>query len=749
MRRHKQITFLISVFIVLIFILGFVQTISFSNAQSNGDTLTVPTQFQMMEFAENIDTNNTISSIDIPLPSETWNITNLMLNFSDIKLGKEINTVEDTGLSIHIIDSKGELGYGVEINITEPTIIFGVYIYGYLTGTPVDPVYVQIQGYDNLTYAPDENVLRSIPINISVPDWHLQTFDEEISLSVGSYYLVINGSELTFPADKSTYNWLYNGSGSTKKLHTAVYDGVQWSEESFGQPLLYKLIQRVNRSFNPEEINMTAEINGNFFPIINGTKPETGQLMINETIDSSTNIFRIPIKNDRFPELIFNLSYYVNIYNSFLSDGNVFIQEGLENTWTLTPNIKRYYYNYSVKFYYPSNWYNLIVKRNDLDISSIVSIDPLKNLILIPNNTVIADSSWEISANSPNVGLSLNVPKTIFEPNQDLQFSIIPPIIQGNITYILFNSLGFEEYREIIEVEETLTEELVLFHTLSSNPNKGTYKAYIFWNNQTAAGVTTQEFTINIPFVLDPMIIIIIVVGIVIISITTFTSYKLVKRSRRIREKHRKRIFNKYMDVLNLDYFIISEKESGLTIFDQLYAGKDIDSSLISGFLQAIRSFGIELTDAEAQSQTIKLDYMNLKILMSEFKNFRILLLMKDDPSLDFLDSIKDLSYEIENKFGEAISKFNGSLHQFEGIKELLEEHLETSLIYPLKVIEQQVKISPVEKSMISKAQSMMKLKNTDYFFVSNLLSTKKGFQVKDAEIILKLINKKIFQPKI
>ena len=245
------------------------------------------------------------------------------------------------------------------------------------------------------------------------------------------------------------------------------------------------------------------------------------------------------------------------------------------------------------------------------------------------------------------------------------------------------------------------------------------------------------------------MIIIIIVVGIVIISITAFTSYKLVKRSRRIREEYRKRIFNKYMDVMNLDYFIISEKESGLTIFDQLYAGKDIDSSLISGFLQAIRRFGIELTNAEEQSQTIKLDYMNLKILMSEFKNFRILLLMKDNPSQEFLESIKTLSYEIENKYGEVISKFDGNLHQFEGLKELLEEHLETSLIYPLKVIEQQVKIRTVEKSMISKAQSMMKLKNADYFFVSNLLSTKKGFQVKDAEIILKLINKKIFQPKI
>ncbi len=42
-----------------------------------------------------------------------------------------------------------------------------------------------------------------------------------------------------------------------------------------------------------------------------------------------------------------------------------------------------------------------------------------------------------------------------------------------------------------------------------------------------------------------------------------------------------------------------------------------------------------------------------------------------------------------------------------------------------------------------------MKKKITGYFFVSNLLSNKKGFQVKDAETILKLIDKKIFQPKV
>ena len=203
------------------------------------------------------------------------------------------------------------------------------------------------------------------------------------------------------------------------------------------------------------------------------------------------------------------------------------------------------------------------------------------------------------------------------------------------------------------------------------------------------------------------------------------------------------------MDVLNLDYFIIIEKRTGLNIYEQILASKNIDASLITGFLEAIRTFGIELTGANEQSQTIKLEYQQSKIIMSEFKSFRILLIMKENPSQDFLDSIKALSYEIDTIYGDRIANFTGDISHFTSVKDLLDKHLETTLIYPLKVEAQNIKKNSEENALINRAQSIMKKKNTDYFFVSNLLSTKKGFQVKDAETILKFIEKKIFQPKI
>jgi hypothetical protein len=121
---------------------------------------------------------------------------------------------------------------------------------------------------------------------------------------------------------------------------------------------------------------------------------------------------------------------------------------------------------------------------------------------------------------------------------------------------------------------------------------------------------------------------------------------------------------------------------------------------------------------------------------------------MKDNPSQDFLDSLKALSYDIDEIYGKELADFKGNIDRFQNIKDLLDKHLEVPLIYPLKVKPLNVKINSDEKVMINRAIDVMKSRKTDYFFVSYLLSTKKGFQIKDAETILNLIGKKLFQPK-
>ncbi|NVM43876.1 MAG: hypothetical protein HWN79_03075, partial [Candidatus Lokiarchaeota archaeon] len=458
--------------------------------------------------------------------------------------------------------------------------------------------------------------------------------------------------------------------------------------------------------------------------------------------------FYISINTNQSVKLFFNLSYKIEIKKELISAGSASIKENEKVNWTLTPEITRISQNYSVKFNYPSSWYDLNVFRNGLNLTSQIVVNTIYSFIYLPNNTITNGAAWLITAKSPNIDVTLNVPITEYGPNEILYFYIDPPIKPGNYTIFLIDSKGNEVEKDISEITTTNSSRLEFTYTLTSKPSEGTYKAFIFWNNATNAGVTTQTFEITMPFVLDPILVLLIVTIIILAGISGFTTYKALKRTKRIHEEHRQSIFNKYMDTLNLDYLLIVEKISGVNIYDQVLAGKTMDATLISGFLQAIQSFGIDLTGSEAQSQMVKLEYQDSKILMSEFKDFRLTLIMKENPSQDFLRSIELLSYDINERFGESLKKFDGEISQFEGIKDLVEKRIPISLIYPLKLEENiGIKLKPEEKNIINRAYGVMKAKNAKYFFVSNLMSKERGFQVKEAELILKLIEKNIFQP--
>jgi hypothetical protein len=419
------------------------------------------------------------------------------------------------------------------------------------------------------------------------------------------------------------------------------------------------------------------------------------------------------------------------------------MEQNSDNYWTLTPIVSRISNNYTLKFEYPQNWFNFKVFRNGQEITSQINIT--SNYIIIPNETITDGSDWIISAQSSNVEISLDVPKTSYEPDQALRFSFLSPVLPGNLTFILYDPFDYQEYIEEIEIQETTSEEIVLSYILSSNPIEGAYTAAVFWNNNSAAGLKTQVFYVNID--IFPILVILFATIGTIAAVSGFTSYKLIKRVKKQREEYRRSIYNKYMDILNLDYIMVLEKEGGINVYDEIIASKKINSTLISGFLEAIRSFGIDLTGSSKQSQTIRLEYQDSKILMSEFKNFRMTLIMKDNPSQDFLESIRLLSYDIDEKYGNLFTKFNGEISRFAGIKDLIEDRLPLKLIYPLKINDSiNIKLKQAEKAVVNEAKEIMKSNNISYFYVSQLFSLKEGFQVKDAEIILDLINKGIFQ---
>jgi len=750
MKINKVLNWVSYFFLFLIFFLNIISLFQVSKAQDTVIYLNQPISANMIEYADISDSLESNNSIKIPLTLDTWNVTDLELNFTDIKLDREIKTIEDnTTIDFDVLNSEVR-GLGVQIKLTEETTIFGVQIYGVAPiEKGIEKIFVQIRGYAETFDRPNDTIYANTQLNISRNlGWYNQIFENPVLLQPGNYYFVLNGSNLVGSDDTLIY-WFYNYESPTyPMLHISEYSKVLgfwlWRDGQTDSPFVHKLIQRVNRTYYPESINMTAEINNEIYNITDGFEIGTGNLTV-EGIDFSPEIdyLKIIVRTNNSIELYFNLSYEIGLKSTFISGGNVLIKKDSENNWTLTPDIIRISNNYTIKFEYPKNWFNLLVFRNWQDITSQINIS--SDYIIIPNETITLGSDWIISAQSTNLEVNLDVPKVAYEPDQALKFSVLPPIMPGNLTYILFDPFDYPEHNESIEIIEAASEEIVLSYLLSSNPNQGIYTAAVFWNNNSAAGLKIQTFSVNIDII--PILITSISIIGAISATAGFSSYKLIKRIKKQREEYRKAIYNKYMDILNIDYIMVLEKEGGINVYDQILASKKLSPTLISGFLQAIRSFGIDLTGSNKQSQTIRLEYQDSKILMSEFKNFRMTLIMKESPSEDFLDSIKTLSYDIDEKYGNLFQKFDGEISKFEGIKELIENRLPIKLIYPLKIDKSmKIKITQAEKSMINKAKEIMKINNTNHFYVSQLFSHKEGFQVKDANIILELIDKGVFQ---
>ena len=443
----KRKSVLIFSLVFLVFVLGLFQQPKTSYAQlqydNNEKTLTVPLQFLMYEFSEDTESKENITSIDISLPSSAWNLTDIQINFTDIDFNREIRDIEtEETTSYRVIDKSTYSGHAVQINLTENTTIYGVQIYGKAYNPVVDQVKVQIQGYDSTFNIPDGNVLKEVSLNISEgdPKWYTQTFLSSINLIKGNYSLVLYTAQaLKISTD---YWWYYNRDNPKyPNLYTSSYDG-GWSIGVNQTPFLYKLDQKLNYTFEPEDINMTAQINGNPYPVSKGVDTIKGELSIpNVNYDSNADTLPISIKNNKSSSLLFNATYNYNLRNNLLADATVSIKESLNSTWNVNPIFTRTPNNDSIRFDYPANWFNLTIFNSTGDsLSESIDYTDVDNAIYIPNNTITTTTGWKITANSEKVEDLSAVPQFFqYKPLQTIIIDVVTPSLGGNLTFILLD----------------------------------------------------------------------------------------------------------------------------------------------------------------------------------------------------------------------------------------------------------------------------------------------------------------------
>jgi hypothetical protein len=239
---------------------------------------------------------------------------------------------------------------------------------------------------------------------------------------------------------------------------------------------------------------------------------------------------------------------------------------------------------------------------------------------------------------------------------------------------------------------------------------------------------------------LDPWTIVLII-GIVTIGISVVgvLTYRVLKKLRQKRIEKTQNVYNQYIDLLNLEFIMVIDKQLGLPIYMQNFSGGKIDDEFISGILQAIQNSVGDLSRVGNEDQSIGIEYKNLFLVITDFVNLRLIFITRKSPSKHFIYSVEEFAYDIYKNYGNLIESFNGETVPFKGIEDLLKQHFNPFFLFPVKLPKidklSKVRLSQNERKFVNKAVDLMKAKNQEYFYIRDLMSEKE-FTQSEKEII-------------
>ncbi|MHA1268648.1 MAG: DEAD/DEAH box helicase [Candidatus Helarchaeota archaeon] len=118
---------------------------------------------------------------------------------------------------------------------------------------------------------------------------------------------------------------------------------------------------------------------------------------------------------------------------------------------------------------------------------------------------------------------------------------------------------------------------------------------------------------------------------------------------------------------------LILHKNSGVTLYSYNFSDKTIDPALISGYISAINSFGIELSGSSHVNMR-KMEYDRFKIILQEGEYIRIGLIISDIQEDWLMKKIEHFVITIEDHFKHQLSEWNGNINVFKSIGILFNE---------------------------------------------------------------------------
>ncbi|GAB4310387.1 MAG: hypothetical protein Kow0069_10520 [Promethearchaeota archaeon] len=203
----------------------------------------------------------------------------------------------------------------------------------------------------------------------------------------------------------------------------------------------------------------------------------------------------------------------------------------------------------------------------------------------------------------------------------------------------------------------------------------------------------------------------------------------VARRSRKVRREAKwAENASKLEDSMKVQHVLIIHKGVGTAIVSKDVGGEGLDPDLVSGFLQALTSFGSEITTRKAQAPKGKtkgflLDYEAFKILLVDGTHVRVGLILDGAPTEFIRARLATFTEKFEERYGGALAAFKGNLEPFKDAGAMIDDLLGVSLIYPHQVNPaglKTAKIGRMERTVVDIARTLSKERR--YFFIATLL---------------------------
>jgi len=226
----------------------------------------------------------------------------------------------------------------------------------------------------------------------------------------------------------------------------------------------------------------------------------------------------------------------------------------------------------------------------------------------------------------------------------------------------------------------------------------------------------------------------------------------------------RETIWKKFLDVLNIKHILLMDKSSGLTILNYAVSGVDIDTNLLSGFIQANITFS-ESSEVSKQNvapsiefQFYEFQYKKFNLLLKDGDIIRVCLILDHKASIKLRNQVFQFLEVFEPQFKEELIDFRekGAYFDFQEMIAYIVEFFNINLMFPMTLARSippyeldNVKRNLVQKTIYNLAKEMLTIK--PFFFINNMLIRLKKIADIEDEVILyelyQLLERKIISP--